>query len=169
MSVKSSSSVLLSTLPRLKCLSQRPRKLLTKGWENSRRWTHGSKETGSSRRSMDRESAEPGFKCQPWESPGSPVVRTQRFHCCDLGSIRGWGIQIPQMMRHSPPAKKTQQTKHEPCNLAAEWRWASNWTPLSLHDCRCSDLSQALKPSPSVPLWVPWASPQTLSFLKVPN
>ena len=64
------------------------------------------------------ESAEPGFKHQPWESAGSPVVRTQRFHCCDLSSIPGWGIKILQMRRHSK--KQQQQQQHQPCNSAAE-------------------------------------------------
>ena len=30
------------------------------------------------------------------EFPGSPVVRTQHFHCWSLGSIPGWGTKIPQ-------------------------------------------------------------------------
>ena len=31
-----------------------------------------------------------------WELPGGLVVRTWRFHCCDLGSVRGWGTEILQ-------------------------------------------------------------------------
>ena len=30
------------------------------------------------------------------EFPGSPVVRTQRLHCHDPGSVSGWGTKIPQ-------------------------------------------------------------------------
>ena len=31
------------------------------------------------------------------EFPGGPVVKTQRFHCGDLGSIPGQGTKIPQV------------------------------------------------------------------------
>ena len=30
------------------------------------------------------------------EFPGSPAVRTQRFHICGPGSVPGWGANIPQ-------------------------------------------------------------------------
>ena len=30
-----------------------------------------------------------------WEFPGSPVVRTPRFHCRDVGSMPGWGPGPP--------------------------------------------------------------------------
>ena len=34
-----------------------------------------------------------------WEFPGGPVVRTQCFHYCGLGSIPGQGTKIPQATR----------------------------------------------------------------------
>ena len=34
------------------------------------------------------------------EFPGGPVVRTQCFHCCGLGSIPGRGTKIPQDVWH---------------------------------------------------------------------
>ena len=45
---------------------------------------------------------------KPWnrEFPGSPVVRTRCFHCCDSGSIPGWGIKIPQTMWQGQKKKK---------------------------------------------------------------
>ena len=36
------------------------------------------------------------IKSVSWEFPGGPVVRTQYFHCCGLGSIPGWETKIPQ-------------------------------------------------------------------------
>ena len=35
------------------------------------------------------------------EFPGSPMVKTQCFHCQGLGSISGWGMKIPQAMQPS--------------------------------------------------------------------
>ena len=46
---------------------------------------------------------------KPWnrEFPGSPVVRTQCFHCCDSGSIPGWlGNQDPTNHVARPKKKK---------------------------------------------------------------
>ena len=37
------------------------------------------------------------------KSPGSPVVRTQSFHCPGLGSIPGWGAKILKVMGHGIP------------------------------------------------------------------
>ena len=39
------------------------------------------------------------------EFPGSPVVRTQHFHCQGLGSISGWGTKVPQAAGHTLPQK----------------------------------------------------------------
>ena len=39
-------------------------------------------------------------------SPGSPVGRTQCFHCHGPGTISGWGTNIPQVLWHS---EKNQQ------------------------------------------------------------
>ena len=33
------------------------------------------------------------------EFPGGLVVRIPSFHCCGLGSVSGWGAEIPQVMR----------------------------------------------------------------------
>ena len=41
------------------------------------------------------------------EFPDGPVVRTQHFHCCDLGSIPGWGTKVPQAVW--PKKKKKNQ------------------------------------------------------------
>ena len=35
------------------------------------------------------------------EFPDGPVVRTQHFHCCDIGSIPGEGTKIPQATQHN--------------------------------------------------------------------
>ena len=35
-----------------------------------------------------------------WELPGSPMIRTQRFHCKGPGSIPGWGTKILQTVWH---------------------------------------------------------------------
>ena len=35
-------------------------------------------------------------KLTVWEFPGSPVVKTQHFHCRGPGSIPGLGTKIPQ-------------------------------------------------------------------------
>ena len=35
------------------------------------------------------------------ELPGSPAVRTPRFHCQGLGSISGLEAKIPQAAQHS--------------------------------------------------------------------
>ena len=40
------------------------------------------------------------------EFPGSPVVRTLRFHCCGLGSIPGQGTKIPQAVQCSQKKSK---------------------------------------------------------------
>ena len=40
---------------------------------------------------------------------GSPVVRTQHFHCRGPGSIPGWGTRIPQS--HSSAGKKEKVSK----------------------------------------------------------
>ena len=45
-------------------------------------------------------------KCLKWEFLGSPVVRTQSFHCRDPGSISGWGTKIPQAAQFSQKNKK---------------------------------------------------------------
>ena len=31
--------------------------------------------------------------------PGGLVVRILGFHCCNLGSVPGWGSEIPQAMQ----------------------------------------------------------------------
>ena len=51
-----------------------------------------------------------------WELPGSPVVRTQHFHCLGLGSISGRGTKIPQALQHGKK-KKTKNTKSILSNL----------------------------------------------------
>ena len=52
---------------------------------------------------------------QNWESrelPGSPVVRTQHFHCGGgPGSIPGQGIKNPQATRHNQKKKKSNNNK----------------------------------------------------------
>ena len=58
---------------------------------------------------MDRESTEPGFKHQPWDFPGGPVVSTQHFHCCGSGLIPGQGTKIPQTMRHGQKTKQNEK------------------------------------------------------------
>ena len=40
------------------------------------------------------------------EFPGGPVVKTQRFHCQDPGSIPSRGTNIPQAMQCSQIKKK---------------------------------------------------------------
>lgn len=51
--------------------------------------------------------------------PGSPVVRTEHFHCCVPGSVPDPGTQIPQAMWYSqkkktntPTSTPEQKTKH---------------------------------------------------------
>ena len=39
--------------------------------------------------------------------PGSPVVKTQCFHYCDLGSIPGWGSEIPQPVQRRKRKKQS--------------------------------------------------------------
>ena len=46
-----------------------------------------------------------------WEFPGSPVVRTRRFHCLSLGSIPGWGAKILQAAQHDQIKTKQNKTK----------------------------------------------------------
>ena len=46
------------------------------------------------------------FKVYFGEFPGSPVVRTQRFHCHGLGSIPGWGTKIPEAAQNGQKKKK---------------------------------------------------------------
>ena len=46
-----------------------------------------------------------------WEFPGSPVVRTQRFHSRCLGSILGWGTKIPQASWRGQKIKKLKELK----------------------------------------------------------
>ena len=41
-----------------------------------------------------------------WEFPGSPVVRTLRFHCGGEGSIPGWGTNIQQADKKKRKEKK---------------------------------------------------------------
>ena len=53
------------------------------------------------------------FRNALWEFPGSPVVRTQRFHCQGSGSISGHGIEILQA------AGRSQKKKEKKC-FAAE-------------------------------------------------
>ena len=51
------------------------------------------------------------------EFPGGLLVRIWCFHCCGLGSIPGWGTEIPQAVWCAPPPKKNQnqnQKKTEP-------------------------------------------------------
>ena len=40
------------------------------------------------------------------EFPGGPVITTLCSHCRDLGSISGWGTNIPQALRLSKREKK---------------------------------------------------------------
>ena len=35
------------------------------------------------------------------EFPGGPVVSTQHFHCKGMGSISGWGTEIPHASQYS--------------------------------------------------------------------
>ena len=41
------------------------------------------------------------FKPTSGEFPGGPVVMTQRFHYCGLGSVPGQETKIPQAERYS--------------------------------------------------------------------
>jgi len=41
------------------------------------------------------------------------VVRILGFYCYDLGSIPGWGIEIPQDVRHCQKRKKKKENKPE--------------------------------------------------------
>ena len=53
-------------------------------------------------------------KCLKWEFLGSPVVRTQSFHCQDPSSISGWATKIPQAAQFSQkvqPKKKKKSLK----------------------------------------------------------
>ena len=43
--------------------------------------------------------------------PGSPVVRTQCFHCWGPGSIPGWGTKIPEAVLHAAKKKKKRKEK----------------------------------------------------------
>ena len=43
------------------------------------------------------------------EFPGGPVVRTLCSHCRDLGSISGWGTNIPQALRLSKRKKEKEE------------------------------------------------------------
>ena len=43
-----------------------------------------------------------------WEFPGGLVVRIPDFHCCGVGSIPGWGTEIPQAARRGQKKKKKQ-------------------------------------------------------------
>ena len=45
------------------------------------------------------------LNCVHWEFPGGPVVRTQCFHCWDLGLIPGQGAKILQATWHSKQNK----------------------------------------------------------------
>ena len=40
------------------------------------------------------------------EFPGSPVIRSQCFHCWSLGSICGWGTKVPQAKWYSQKLKE---------------------------------------------------------------
>ena len=40
-----------------------------------------------------------------WEFPGGLVVRILGFHCCDPGSVPGWGTEIWQAVWHSHKKK----------------------------------------------------------------
>ena len=57
------------------------------------------------------------------EFPGGLVVRMQHFHCRGLGSIPGWGTEIPQATQHSQNKnkKKKKQTK-SPINFSGRPR-----------------------------------------------
>ena len=46
------------------------------------------------------------------EIPGHPVIRTQHFHSCSLGSIPGWGPKIPQTVEHGQKTKTTTKPLH---------------------------------------------------------
>ena len=39
--------------------------------------------------------------------PGGPVVKTPHFHCRGMGSIPGWGTNIPHIKKHGPPPQKS--------------------------------------------------------------
>ena len=83
-----------------------------------RRWATGflrdSTQTGGGEnRSSPGLGPELSWPCFPhlwkgpnWEFLDGPVVRTQCFHCRDLGSIPGQGTKIPQVMWHSQKKKK---------------------------------------------------------------
>ena len=46
-----------------------------------------------------------------WEFPGSPVVRTWRFHCCGPDLTPGWGTKILQGSRHNQKKKSYLNTR----------------------------------------------------------
>ena len=52
-----------------------------------------------------------------WDFPGSPVIRTQYFHCGGPGSVPGWGIKIPQAMwqkKEKPQILRSEMTGSTP-------------------------------------------------------
>ena len=69
--------------------------------------------------------------------PGVPVVRTQCFHCREMGSIPGWGFKIPKATRGTPPPKKNQEWMD--CSRPSQrnskvWYimilWLTDWGPI---------------------------------------
>ena len=48
-----------------------------------------------------------------WEFLGSPVIRTQSFHCQDPSSISGWGTKIPQAAQFSQKKKSLKSGRRD--------------------------------------------------------
>ena len=51
--------------------------------------------------------------CGAGELPGGPVVRSQCFHSCGLGSIPGWGTKITQASWCGKKKKKKEKRKKQ--------------------------------------------------------
>ena len=91
------------------------------------------------------------------ESPGGPVVRTQRFHCCGPGSVPGRGTKILQALQRGRKREREIHSLVLPsdCVLGSfEGKRERNWSEVKLRQLKDQTqqlLLQTLSPAASAP------------------